>query len=142
MKFEIGCYRVEIREGKSRVKMDVSFSHHPGLQYVYIDAPSDLIHPVFRKFFELKVKDVIDGVERREKIASVSNYIPSRLRNVSWSVRKFKQDFTNMHGDIDEAKDNWDYNRSPTGAVAAGKHGDLKGFLEFRTGRKLNLAGD
>lgn len=141
MKFEIGKYLVTVREGKSRNKIEVIFGHHPGLTYVYIDAPGELIHPVFRKLFELKVKAIVDTVQERVQIAGVSHYIPNRHRTVKWSVREFKNEFTNLHGDIDEAKDNWDYNRAPAGAVATGKFGDLKAFLEMKSGRELNCMG-
>ncbi|QUL77352.1 hypothetical protein [Escherichia phage UPEC06] len=143
MKFEIGKYMVTVREGKSRNKIEVSFNHHPGLTRVYVDAPEDLIHPVFRKLFELKVKGIIDEVQKRLSYASVSNYIPTRHRSVKWSVREFKNEFTNLHGDIDEAKDNWDYNKAPAGsAFIETKFGDLKAFLEMRKGDKLNLTGE
>lgn len=139
MNFEVGKYMVTVREGKSRSTMEVTFGHHPGLTYVYIDAPAELIHPAFRKLFQLKVKGIVDSVQSRLDNANVSKYIPTRHRTVKWSVRKFKSDFTNLHGDIDEAKVDWDYNRAPKGVETTGKFGDLKAFLEGRKAGELEL---
>lgn len=141
MQFDIGNYKVTVREGQSRSVIEVSFTHHPGLCNVYIYCPEELIHPVFRRMFERKVKDVTDQVSQRQTMASTSRYIPTRHRSVKWSVRKFKHDFQNVHGDIDEAKDAWDYNRAPAGAVKTGKFGDLKAFLEGRKAGELDLIG-
>ena len=142
MKFSVGRYDVVVREGLSNSVMEVSFNHHPGLTTVYIDAPEELIHPVFKNFFYRKIKDVTDQVEKQQKYAEVSRYIPGRHRKVKWSVRKFKSEFTNVNGDIDEAKEAWDYNKAPSGSVKSGKYGDLKSFLVSRKGGSLSLIGD
>lgn len=139
MKFEIGKYQVTVREGKSQSKIEVSFHHHPGITSVFIESPTDLIHPVFRSMFERKIKDITEDVQRRYDTLAVSNHIPSRKRHVVWRAAQFRSEFSNLHGDIEEAKDAWDYNRAPKGAEKSGKYGDLKAFLEMKAGRKLTL---
>jgi len=142
MNFEIGKYRVVVREGNSQSKIEVSFHHHPGLTSVFVDAPTDLLHPVFRGMFERKIKDITDEVQRRYNTLEVSNYITNRKRNVVWKATQFRKEFVSLHGDIEEAKDAWDYNRAPKGVVTTGKFGDLKAFLEMRTGRELNVVSE
>lgn len=139
MEFQIGNYRVIIREGKSRSVMELSFHHHPGLTSVFVDAPEELIHPVFRSTFERKIKDVIDTVDRTKLMSKATNYIPARKRQTKWAVRKFKAEFEAIHGNIEDAKDDWDYNKAPRNSVKTGKHGDLKSFLTQRIGRELKL---
>lgn len=137
MKFNIDDYVVTVREGKSRSIMEVTFGHHPGTRYVYINVPDELIHPVFESFLKLRLKGVIDSVAKKQAINATSKYIPNRERTVKWAVRKFKSEFSALHGDIEVAKMNWDYNKAPT--KQKGKFGDLKGFLEMRKGCSLDL---
>lgn len=139
MEFHIGDYRVVVREGKSKVSMDVVFGHHPGLRYVYIDAPEELMHPMYQNFFRLRLKGIIDSVAKKQSMNSTSRYIPNRERAVKWAVRKFKYEFSQVHGDIEVIRESWDYNKSPV--KSEGKFGDLKGFLEMRKGGSLDLGG-
>lgn len=137
MEFYIDDYRVIIREGSSSVTMDIKFGHHPGLKSVYIDAPEELMHPMYQKFFETRLRGIIDSVERKQAIAATSRYIPNRERTTKWAVRKFKYEFSQVHGDIEVVRESWDYNKSPV--KSEGKFGDLKGFLEMRKGGSLDL---
>lgn len=137
MEFYIDDYRVIIREGSSSSTMDIKFGHHPGLKSVYIDAPEELMHPMYQKFFETRLRVIIDSVARKQAITATSHYIPNRERMTKWSVRKFKYEFSQVHGDIEVVRESWDYNKSPV--KAEGKFGDLKGFLEMRKGGSLDL---
>lgn len=137
MEFYIDDYRVIIREGSSSSTMDIRFGHHPGLKSVYIDAPEELMHPMYQKFFESRLRGIIDSVARKQAITAASRYIPNRERTTKWSVRKFKYEFSQVHGDIEVVRESWDYNKSPV--KREGKFGDLKGFLEMRKGGSLDL---
>lgn len=137
MEFYIDDYRVIIREGSSSSTMDIKFGHHSGLKSVYIDAPEEMMHPMYQKFFESRLRGIIDSVARKQAITATSHYIPNRERTTKWSVRKFKYEFSQVHGDIEVVRESWDYNKSPV--KGEGKFGDLKGFLEMRKGGSLDL---
>lgn len=95
------------------------------------------MHPMYQKFFESRLRGIIDSVARKQAITATSHYIPNRERTTKWSVRKFKYEFFQVHGDIEVVRESWDYNKSPV--KREGKFGDLKGFLEMRKGGSLDL---
>jgi hypothetical protein len=138
MQFKIGDYDVTVREGKSSTTMDVSFCHHPGLKRIYIEAPEEMMHPVYISFMKLRLKGIIDSVAKKQTMNATSRYIPNRERATKWVVRKFKSEFSKVHGDIDVAKTNWDYNKAPEHSNT-GKYGDLKAFCGMRKGQELEL---
>lgn len=138
MKFDIDDYTVTVREGKSNNIILVTFSHHPGLKYVYINVPEDMMHPMYQSFFTLRLKRIIDSVAKKQAMNSTSRYISNREKEVRWVARKFKSEFSAIHGDIEIAKANWDYNRAPEHEFK-GRFGDLKAFCGMRKGQELDL---
>lgn len=138
MKFNIDDYTVTVREGKSNSIILVNFNHHLGIKSVYINVPEDMIHPVYQSFFTLRLKRIIDSVAKKQAMNSTSRYISNREKEVRWAVRKFKSEFSAVHGNIEVAKTNWDYNRAPAHEFK-GRFGDLKAFCGMRKGQELEL---
>lgn len=147
MKFTIDDFDVTVQFGRP----EVQYLKGEDGQYrvVHFFAPEALIHPAFKPEFEDLVKRCIkmhmDKVYQSKYLpngAPVSRYVPPRVIRSGYSAYDFRKRIETRVGDIEEAKDNWDYNRAPAGAVATGKFGDLKAFLEMRAGRELNMTGE
>lgn len=142
MKFTIEDFDVTVQFG------------HPEVQYlkgedgqyrvVHFFAPEALIHPAFKKEFEEYVVKCIKmhrnkvAMSQRAIDAGLIRYVPPRVIRSGYSAYNFRKQIENRVGDIEEAKEAWDYNRAPAGVVTTGKFGDLKAFLEMRKGQELN----
>lgn len=146
MKFTIDDFSVTVVEGRPEV-----FYHNDGngnYREVTFHAPEALIHPAFKPEFEeyvTKLRRMHENkfaLSKRAIDSGLMRYVPPRKIKSAYSAFKFRKQIEKRVGDIEEAKDNWDYNRAPAGAVVTGKFGDLKAFLESRAGRKLEMTGD
>lgn len=147
MKFTINDFDVTVQFGRP----EVQYLKGEDGQYrvVHFFAPEALIHPAFKPEFEKYVVQCIKMHMNKVNMSKylpngqpVSRYIPPRVIRSGYSAYEFRKQIEARVGDIEEAKDNWDYNRAPAGAVTTGKFGDLKAFLEMKTGRELNMMGD
>lgn len=143
MKFEIDGFEVTVIAGKPDV-----FYHNDGngnYREVTFQAPESLIHPAFRQEFEeyvVRLRRMHENkmaLSKRAIDCGLMRYVPPRKIKSGYSAYTFRKQIESRVGDIEEAKDTWDYNRAPKEAVKTGKFGDLKAFLEMKSGRKLNL---
>lgn len=142
MKFTIEDFDVTVQFGRP----EVQYLKGEDGQYrgVHFYAPEALIHPAFKKEFEEYVVKCIKmhrnkvAMSQRAIDAGLIRYVPPRVIRSGYSAYGFRKQIENRVGDIEEAKEAWDYNRAPSGAVTTGKFGDLRAFLEMRTGRELN----
>ncbi|QYC52594.1 phosphonate metabolim protein, transferasehexapeptide repeat family [Salmonella phage SSBI34] len=144
MRFEVEGFDVTVQFGRPEVKY---FKGEDGkYRTVHFFAPEALIHPAFKKEFEEYVVRCIKM--HTTKVGSgkylpngdlVSNYIPPRIIRSGYSAYELRKRIEKRVGDIEEAKEAWDYNKAPNGVVKTGKFGDLKAFLEMRKGGKLRL---
>ncbi len=143
MKFTIDEFEVTVLAGKPEVVY-----HNDGngnYREVTITAPEELIHPAFKVEFEEYTKRCIKLHQNKVRLhggfCDTMRYVPPRKIKSKFSAHKFRKQIETRVGDIEEAKDTWDYNRAPAGVVKTGKFGDLKAFLEMRTGREINCMG-
>lgn len=139
LQFRVKDYTVSVRSIKDSFK--IVYTYHHELKSVLVDAPEDLVHPVFERLYRVKIQKVIDEVEERTKRCRTMRVISAKQKQLTTSALEFRRQFVNLYGSIDDAKDDWDYNRAPKGGVITGKFGDLKLFLEMRKGHELNLGG-
>lgn len=146
MKFTTEDFDVTVQFGRP----EVQYLKGEDGQYRVVNfyAPEALIHPAFKKEFEEYVVKCIKMHMNKVNMSKclpngqpVSHYIPPRIICSGYSAYEFRKQIESRVGDIEEAKEAWDYNRAPAGAVTTGKFGNLKAFLEMRTGRKLNMMG-
>lgn len=144
MQFKVEDFDVTVMFGKPEVQ------YHKGEngQYrtVHFFAPEALIHRAFKQEFQEYVKRCIKMHMNKVTMSKylpngehVSRYVPPRIIHSGYSAYEFRKRIEARVGDIEEAKDNWDYNRAPAGAVETGKFGDLKSFLKGRKGDELVL---
>ncbi|QQG33397.1 hypothetical protein [Pectobacterium phage PcCB7V] len=146
MKFTIEDFDVTVQFGRP----EVQYLKGEGGQYrvVHFYAPEALIHPAFKKEFEEYVVKCIKmhrnkvAMSQRAIDAGIIRYVPPRVIRSGYSAYEFRKQIEARVGDVEEAKEAWDYNRAPAGAVTTGKFGDLKAFLESRKAGKLNLGGE
>lgn len=146
MKFTIGDFDVTVQFGRP----EVQYLKGEDGQYrvVHFFAPEALIHPAFKPEFEEYVTRCIKmhqnkvALSKRAIDAGLIRYVPPRVIRSGYSAYSLRKQIEARVGDIEEAKDTWDYNRAPAGAVKTGKFGDLKAFLEMKSGRELNMMGD
>lgn len=141
MKFEVDGFEVTVLAGKPEIVY-----HNDGngnYRTVTFTAPEELIHPAFKPEFEEYTKRCITLHQKKVLIhggfCDTMRYVPPRKIKSKFSAYKFRKQIEERLGDIEEAKDTWDYNRAPEGAVKTGKFGDLKAFLAMRKGGDLNL---
>lgn len=144
MKFTTGDFDVTVQIGRPEIHYFKGEDGH--YRMVHFFAPEALIHPAFKQEFQEYVVRCIRMHMNKVNLSGrlpngdpVSNYVPPRIIRSGYSAYSFRKLIEKRVGDVEEAKDNWDYNRAPAGAVATGRFGDLKAFLESRTGRKLNM---
>lgn len=147
MKFQIESFDVEVFAGKPEVcyLKDDDGSYRK----VHFSAPESLIHLAFKKEFEeyvlrcVKMHQQKVSLSKRAIDAGIMRYVPPKVLVSKYSAYEFRKKIESRVGDIDEAKETWDYNKAPAGsAFAETKFGDLKAFLEMRKGDKLNLTGE
>lgn len=142
MKFTINDFDVTVQFGRP----EVQYLKGEDGQYRVVNffAPEALIHPAFKPEFEEYVTRCIKmhqnkvALSKRGIDAGLVRYVPPRVIRSGYSAHEFRKLVEARVGDIEEAKDNWDYNRAPAGVVITGKFGDLKAFLEMKAGRELN----
>lgn len=139
MNFTVDGHKVTVLKGDKVSVVEVTRDGFGDNQSFTLKAPEDIIHPVFRKLFQEKLREIVGKDSFRRQSSGTSRYIGAKRREMKWSVRKIKSDFEAEHGDIEEAKDAWDYNKAPKNVEKSGKHGDLKAFLSQRVGRELKL---
>lgn len=144
MQFKVEDFDVTVMFGKPEVQ------YHKGEdgQYrtVHFFAPEALIHRAFKKEFQEYVvrciKVHMNKIYQSKYLPNgkpTSHYIPPRIIRSGYSAYELRKKIESRVGDIEEAKDNWDYNRAPAGAVETGKFGDLKAFLKGWKGDELVL---
>lgn len=138
MKFTIDEFEVKVLAGKPEIVY-----HNDGngnYREVTITVPEELVHPAFKTEFEEYTRRCIKLHQNKAHrgFCATMRYVPPRRIKSKLSAYKLRKQIETRVGDIEEAKDTWDYNRAPAGAVTTGKFGDLKAFLEMRTGRELD----
>lgn len=144
MHFTTKAFEVTVLAGKPEIVY-----HNDGngnYREVTITAPEELIHPAFKVEFEEYTQHCIklhhNKVRLHGGFGDTMRYVPPRKIKSKFSAYKFRKQIETRVGDIEEAKDTWDYNKAPSKAVKQGKHGDLKAFLTMRKGEQLKLVGE
>lgn len=134
-------YRItQVNSNKSmRDALEISFNHQ--IFSVTVVKHPDFQHPVFDRLINKIIKDVTDSVAKRNDMNKASWVVKRREKTLKIKKLDFRSRFVNLYGDIEQAIEDWDYNRAPKGSVKEGKFGELKSFLEMRKGRELNLGG-
>lgn len=143
MKFQTDDFEVTVVFGRPRVEY-----HNDGngnYKSVTFSAPEELIHPAFKPEFETYVRMLRKMHENKLSLckrainSGLMRYIPPRVIRSNYSAYTFRKEIESRVGNIEEAKDEWDYNRAPAGVETRGKYGDLKAFIQQRAGKELKL---
>lgn len=130
MKFEMGGFEVTVICGRPEVKY-----HSDGngnYRQVTFQVPEALIHPAFKREFEeyvvkcLKMHKNKVALSERAIDAGLMRYVPPRIIRSGYSAYTFRKLIESRVGDVEGAKDAWDYNRAPEGAVKTGKFGEVE----------------
>lgn len=131
-------YRVKtIESGNLRNALEVSFDHQ--LFSITVLKNKEYSHPVFDRLINKILKDVTDSTAERNKMNKTSWTVKRREQKLVIKKLDFRSRFVNLYGDIEQAKDDWDYNRAPAHSNTNGKFGDLRSFLTMRKGSELDL---
>lgn len=132
-------YRITIVNADSKLRNAVELSFNHQIFSVVVVKHPDYQHPVFDRLINSIIKDVTDSVSKRNDMNMSSWTVKRREQDLKIKKLDFRSRFVNIYGEVEDAIEDWDYNRAPKGEQKTGKYGDLKAFLEMRKGSILEL---
>lgn len=112
---------------------------------VVFKAPEPLVHMAFKRDIMgiiskgLKIHNITEEGNKDTNPYVATTCVAPKCLRYSYSGSSLMKSIQERIGDIEEAKDNWDYNKAPKNATVKGKFGDLKAFIEMKSGKSLNL---